>query len=158
MFEHLKKPQQIGKASLTSLIERVQWVGIKKRSQVVDNRIKVNKSEVGVSFTRGFQKINPLPDGKADTIVVRVGLNVAYELNWRAGDIIYPCHHPDDHLLFLLTKTDSTNGYKLLKGINVKDFIILKFKWRNEDFMLDKLPLTIVNHEVYKDQLIFRID
>jgi hypothetical protein len=135
------------KRSLKDLIERLEWFAIENPKV---SRSMVDEDTVLVTF--GEDKKHP---DKINKVFVRFGKNVLYKLEWKPRDKILPLFSPDDHMLFMMVKSDRNIGFTLAQEHKIEIYR-LQFTW-NRSTPLQKMPATPVEYEVYKKQLIFRV-
>jgi hypothetical protein len=135
------------KRSLKDLIERLEWFAYESARTT---RSLVTPDSVFVTFSE-----NKRHPEKVDTVVIRIGKDVCDFLGWQKADKILPLFTPDDHMLFLMVKSDRGVGFSLGKETK-SEVYRLQFKW-NRDVPLERMPASQVEYEVYKKQLIFRV-
>lgn len=137
------------KNTLKDLISRLDWTKIEVTRGLSS---KLQPDKVCVSFLPENKK-NP---DQINRVFIRIGREVLEQLEWLPGDKIIPMFNPDDLMTFLLVKSDQGTGFTLGQESGVTSCKI-SFKWTNE-VILDKTFSQVVEYEIYKKQLIFRVN
>lgn len=142
------KKEESKKGSLKKLIDLLDWETLYTSNRGTYNKLATD--QVSVQFFFKYKEKNPSP-----YVTIRIGKDVLQEMNLVGGDRIVPYYPKDDQMLFMLIKTDSSNGYKLTQetGSHACRF---SFKW-NRDIPLQEMRPKIVEHEIHKQKLIFRV-
>ncbi|HLX54271.1 MAG TPA: hypothetical protein VKR58_10035 [Aquella sp.] len=134
--------------SLKDLIESTQWVnivGVSRYSATIPH------DGVGISFTKNTPNANDF-----NLITVRFGEEVLNKLGWKGGDKIVSMHDPDDYMNFLLVKCETGAGRTLMMDNGLTKGRV-KFIW-NRPFKLDHMPVTLVEYQIYKNYINFRVN
>lgn len=96
-----------------------------------------------------------LPESIVKRSLIRIGKGVLEKLGWAYGDRIAVYYHPDDMMSYMLIKSDTSVGYKLIKESNSLTGAI-QIRW-DRDFIIKKeIPAQDVAYEINNNRLIFR--
>ena len=148
-MKNREKPKAPPKASLRTLIDSINWIGI----EVTRGMIKLPLDAVSIQFT---QKSKKLCEGnKSDLVRIRFGQKVLEKLGWEPGSRIFISYDPDDQLTFLLTKVETAKAHKLCQETDSPSCRI-HFSWGKDRLPMDVTSPLIVDYEIHKKQLIFR--
>ncbi len=138
--------------SLKDLIDSTEWMGLQTRG----SSSKLPSDAVSVHFTLKSAK-SKKDNVNSDYVRMRFGADILQKLNWTSGDRIFISTHPDDHFTFLLCKVESNNGFKLSFETN-STVARLHFAWRPDYIPVKAGNAHLVEYEIHKKQLIFRVN
>jgi hypothetical protein len=134
--------------SFADLINQIDWISIK----VYGNRGgKLETDSIMISFLSTSKS-----EKDFTKVVIRFGCDVLKKLEWIPGDRILPLYNPDDEMMFLVVKSDSSAGYKLYQETGLTSCNI-KFKWTGKT-ILSYMASKVIPHEIHRKKLIFKID
>lgn len=140
--------------SLKDLIEGTNWKALQMRGTAS----KLPDDAISVHFTQGTVKAKKeAGNPNSDWVRVRFGKDVLQKLDWKTGDSIHVANHPDDHLTFLMVKVESKNGFRLGVEIGCSS-ARLHFSWRDNYVPVKVCDAQLVEYEIHKKQLIFRVN
>jgi len=145
--------------SLKDLIDKIKWAEVKTRH----NASKLPDDAVSFHFTLKSPRSrkDDITNANSDFVRVRFGKNILEELEWQKGDKIFVAHDPDDHFTFLLFKVDSPNGFKLgteESSSSPSQAGYIQFSWRNDFVAVKASNAQLVEYEIHKKHLIFRVN
>ncbi len=133
------------KMILKDLIDRIDWVTL----NVGRTGSRLPDDGVSVAFIKSKKSID-----YADYVKIRFGNKVLDALEWKIKDKITAMHDPDDLFNFLLVKRE--NGRMIQQETNTS-VCAVSFKWDRPELKLNRMPSKIVEHEIYKGYLNFRL-